>query len=241
MNAIVSRFSAGLAAGLVAALAVGVPGMALADTTQCRASVQNANGTATGWVEADGDSIKPVRATFAFPAAAVSMGVGSEDYALVTPAKLPAGTVFVTTHYAFTAKDGGMNIQLDQAEIHGPAFTPPGGAIGQPVLFVATSDASVLREDALEADGALSLRLLSSPGTSTRGDTHVSEAQMKTYLEAFTTAPVVVIAAGDLAAGSAIIYRTAITMIDQETRKTMITAALQQATADLSAGKPCEQ
>jgi len=221
-----------------ALLAVAMPSAALADTFVCKASIQDARGIATGWIATDGHSVVPVKATFVFPPGTVALQAKAKGFKLAKPAHLPEKALFVSVQYGFDVKGNDIKINLDQAEVDGPAYKRPDGNEAQPIFLMAADGGSVVREDAAEDGGALSLRLYPRDGKSTKGDIYVLPAERPALAKALDHTPDLLVAAGDWK-GSGVIYQAVVHMTDPDTRKTMIATAMKKAAASAPAGEGC--
>jgi hypothetical protein len=226
-------------AALAVLASVFLPGAAMADTVLCKASVQDVHGIATGWIASDGQNAVPVRATFVFPSGQVPAQAKAKGFKLKKPGHLPEQTVFVSAEFSFSNEGSDLRIQLEKVEVDGPAYRRPDGAEPKPLFLLSPGDDEVVREDAVEEDGGLSLRLYPTDGKSTRGDIHMLEEERPALAKIINQADTVVVAAADLDGKTGIIYQTALNMTDAKTRNTMVANALKKAAAAVASGDGC--
>ncbi len=221
----------------LAAVAVLFVGPAMAGTTLCKSSVQDAHGIATGYIATDGTQTVPIKASFVFPSGPVVLK--ADGFTLETPQNIPEATLYLSAQYGFEVQGNDIRINLEQVEVDGPGYVRPDGKAADPVFVLAGDGNAIVREQPIEADGTLTLMLHPTDGKSTRGDVHVREEERGALATVLDHTAEVVAAAGDTANTDAI-YSTVIHMTDVDTRNKMIAVALRQAAALAPNGDGCQ-
>jgi len=220
-----------------AVLAALFPCAAFAGNTICKASVQDTHGIAMAWIGTDGKEVVPLKANFVYPRGKIAPM--AKGFKIGKAAHLPAGTVFLSAEFGFDVKDGDLKMTVDTVEVDGPTFTRPDSKPSEPMFLLSPGDEAVVREEAVEAEGTLTLRLHPADGKSEKGEIYMLAEERPTLGKILGGAGLVVVAAGDMKGGG-IIYQAAIDMPDVATRNTMIASAIKKAAAAAPSGEGCQ-